>query len=107
MKLIRATGAKGAHVSHIRRTAQQWRGLIEAQARSGLSIAAFCRREGLCAGSMDNWRRRLREEVDVSVPVEQTAPTFVELSDPRAAPAGGVKLRLDLGGGMVLELTRL
>ena len=42
----------------VQRSAQQWRALIYAQARSRLSIAAFCRAHGVCIGSMDNWRKR-------------------------------------------------
>lgn len=61
----------------VRRSGQQWRALIEAQARSGMSIAAFCRDHGVCVGSMDNWRKRLRDERALPGAVEQlTLPGF-------------------------------
>lgn len=46
----------------LRRSAQQWRALIEAQEHSGLSIAAPCRAHRLCIGTMTIWRKRLRAE---------------------------------------------
>ena len=39
--------------------------------------------------------------------VEQSLPAFVELAQPLRALDAGVKLRLELGGGIVLELSRL
>ena len=91
----------------VRRSAQQWRALIDAQARSGLSIAAFCRAHGVCIGSMDNWRKRLRDEDSRPRSVEVSPPAFVEIVQPMRALNAGVKLRLELGGGIVLELSRL
>ena len=64
---------------HQRRSPDQWRALIEAQARSGLSQAAFCEREGLCAGSFWNWRRRLQDSVAEGAPdsiAQSRPPTF-------------------------------
>lgn len=43
----------------VRRSAEQWAALIEAQSRSGRSIAVFCREHGLSANSFYRWRRRL------------------------------------------------
>ena len=43
----------------MRRSAEQWAELIEAQSTSGRSIAAFCREHGLSANSFYRWRRRL------------------------------------------------
>lgn len=90
----------------VRRSAQQWRALIQAQARSGLSIAAFCRAHGVCIGSMDNWRKRLRDEDSRPGAVEVSPLGFVEIAQPMRTLDAGVKLRLELGGGIVLELSR-
>lgn len=38
-----------------------WRRRIEEQPRSGMSIRAFCRREGMTEPSFYDWRRRLKE----------------------------------------------
>lgn len=37
-----------------------WAKTITEQEESGLSVAAFCREKGVCAGSFYHWRRRLR-----------------------------------------------
>lgn len=38
----------------------QWRQRVERQRESRLSIAAFCRKEGLSPASFHSWKRRLR-----------------------------------------------
>ena len=94
---------------HQRRSAEQWRALIEAQARSGLSQAAFCEREGLCAGSFWNWRRRLQDsvaQVTRDSIAESSPPPFVEIGTTSRALDAGLRVRLDLGAGIVLELSR-
>ena len=44
----------------VRRSAVEWRGYVQAQAESGLSIAEFCRREGLRKAGFYAWRKRLK-----------------------------------------------
>jgi len=39
--------------------AKVWRDVIRRQRDSGLSIAQFCRQEGLAQASFDNWRKKL------------------------------------------------
>jgi transposase-like protein len=43
----------------VRRSAEQWADLIDAQSTSGRSIAVFCREHGLSASSFYHWRRQL------------------------------------------------
>lgn len=68
--------------------ADRWRGLLQRQESSGLSVAAFCRRAGVSQPSFYAWRRKLRDEV-----------TFAEVKLPRemTAEAGGIEVRLPLG----------
>ena len=40
--------------------AAMWRERIERQQRSGLSIAAFCQKQGLAMGTFYAWKRRFR-----------------------------------------------
>ena len=40
--------------------AAMWRVRIERQQRSGLSIAAFCQKQGLAMGTFYAWKRRFR-----------------------------------------------
>ena len=65
--------------------ADRWRGLLQRQGSSGLSIAAFCRREGVSQPSFYAWRRRLRVEA-----------TFAEVTLVPELPARsfGIELRL-------------
>ena len=54
-----------------RRTIEQWRELVAQQQASGLSIDAFCNREGLASSTFFAWRRKV-EMPDL--------PPFVELT---------------------------
>ena len=67
-----------------------WRELIEAQAASGVSIGAYCRRRGVSTASFYAWRRRM---------AEQATPRFlpvrvakVALSNEPSAPRPAVEL---------------
>jgi hypothetical protein len=95
-----------------RRTAAAWRDLLERQAKSGLSVEAFCGREDINKGSFYVWRSRLRgagggeDRRPRSRGVEpQRAAGFIDLG---ALSSGGSRfeVRLDLGGGVVLHLAR-
>ena len=84
-----------------------WRVLVARQAASGLSVAAFCTREGLSAASFYQWRTRLRGAAGAAarkVAGEPPAHAFVDLG-PLTMGAGRVELRIDLGGGVVLQLS--
>jgi hypothetical protein len=50
-------------VSSVRRPRREhWRALLEAQRRSGLSLAAFCRRRGVRSGTLSFWKWKLTHE---------------------------------------------
>lgn len=40
----------------------QWRERLERQRKSGLSIAEFCRQEGVSSVAFHTWRRKLRQQ---------------------------------------------
>ncbi|MGV1014718.1 MAG: IS66 family insertion sequence element accessory protein TnpA [Methyloceanibacter sp.] len=42
-------------------SAAYWRGILERQIESGLSVAGFCRQEAVSAPSFYAWRRKLQE----------------------------------------------
>jgi transposase-like protein len=94
-----------------RRGEQAWRELVARQARSGLSVAEFCQREGISAWSLYEWRKRLRPNDGDQGPVgtersaREGAAGFIDLG---AIASGGSRceIRLDLGGGVVLHLVR-
>jgi transposase-like protein len=64
-----------------------WRGQVERQVRSGLSVRAFCRQQGLAENSFYAWRRELavrdREQAAARTPAalqpEQPRTPFAEV----------------------------
>lgn len=92
------------------RSAEAQRSLVDGQATSGLSVAAYCARESIKVSSFRRWRRRFSGAAAVMRPVWPAAsernltPRFVDLG---TLSDGGsrLELRLELGRGMVLHLT--
>ena len=83
----------------------RWREVLSRQRASGLGVAAFCRRHGVCAASLYAWRRRL----------SGAAPAFVEakLVEPAAPDTAGVievglrcGRRVRVAGGFDADLLR-
>ncbi len=96
-----------------RRGIAVWRSLVAGQAGSGLGVAAYCARESITLSSFRRWRRLLDEGPaggNTSAPTVVSArkaaavPGFVDLGalSERGIP---VALRLELGRGVVLQLT--
>jgi hypothetical protein len=81
------------------RGAQRWQPIISAQLTSGLSIAAYCRREQISQPSFFAWRRRLAGPAAGFVEVETLLPTAGETL---RAPA----IELRLGGGRRLVVRK-
>jgi hypothetical protein len=79
-----------------------WRDVLERQASSGLSAAAFCKSEGIAVPTFYGWRARLRD-----VPAPQAVP-FIDLgaTAETAIADAGIEIRLDLGHGMTLTIAR-
>jgi hypothetical protein len=74
-----------------------WRQRLQRQSTSGLSIAAFCAREGVSCSSFQAWRRRLAAQARPACP---EPPLFVPLRlDPHPPQDGQVAFR-----GVELEL---
>lgn len=72
-----------------RLSASRWRQLVADQCDSGLSVEAFCRREGLGVSTFFAWRRRL---------VSGPRPAFVEVTAAAvAAEVEPIELMLALG----------
>lgn len=87
-----------------RRSQAQWQRVMSAQAASGLSQQAYCRRHGIAYSSFCRWKRKLSEATgSASVPAPAA---FVELEPvaPAASPRWDVEL--ELGEGVYLRLRR-
>jgi transposase-like protein len=88
-----------------------WELAMGEQKSSGLSVRAFCRREGLGEASFYSWRRRLSERESAAVHDHDPAISFVEVL--RSAPASGrqaevamnVALEVLLPGGLVVRVS--
>ena len=88
-----------------RRSREAWGEVLTRFAASGLEIEAFCAHEGLSVSSFRRWRSLLADDVslgaDLPPPGEQTG-----FLDAGLLGAGRLELRLDLGGGVILHLSR-
>ena len=82
-----------------RRSRDEWQRLVEQQADSGQTQAAFCAGHGISVASLQNWKRRL------TVADAKPAPWF-ELGTLADAKSIGWDIELDLGEGICLRLRR-
>jgi transposase len=88
-----------------------WRGKVRDQAGSGLSVSAFCRREGFSPNSFYRWRRLLSEgdgsagatDRPPALPLEKV---FVPVSIVGHAPArvSDASIELILRSGVLLRV---
>ncbi len=88
----------------VRRNSEEWRELVARQMESGLSVAAFCEREGLSAVSFYQWRSRQSGPTPGPTSAPSSGGAFVDLGG--LGGGGRLELRIDLGGGLVLQLAR-
>ena len=100
--MSRAAGTKASGVSHVRRGEAHWQELIERQRASGRSQVAFCRDEGVALSTFTYWARRISAGKEVSA----AAVDFISLGEVVTAAPSTLCVRLDLGGGVTLEIRR-
>lgn len=92
----------------MRRGEARWRETIARQEASGLSVAAFCRRERINVWTLYGWRSRLRDAQQKAVsepPAPEASRGFIDLGALQGNDAGW-EIRLELGGGVILHLRR-
>jgi hypothetical protein len=97
-----------------RRSESAWREIVARQEHSGLTVTEFCEREGLKAASLYGWRGRLRqgavgEKISPTIArralAKKSSEEFIDLGA-IGASHGRLEVRLDLGGGVLLQLVR-
>ena len=76
-----------------------WRTIIEHQATSGVSIAAYCRDAQIKPFLFYSWRRRLKEQ-------QPCAGGFLELVPGILTEAATSCIRICLGGKLAIEVER-
>lgn len=99
-------------------SAQTWHEVFRRFEASGESVTGFCKREGLHTSSFQRWRQRLAPVATTPITTQAREPgeatrqapvaSFIEMGSmaPASAAAGRLELRLELGGGVVLQLVR-
>ncbi len=91
----------------IRRSLEQRQTIVAAEAASGQNVSAYCRASGLCAVTLAKWRKRLVGELGTPMAAHAAPPpSFIELANPVRPLDAGIKVRIELGAGIVLELSR-
>ncbi len=91
---------------YIRRSPDQWQQIIDEHALSGLSQERFCKDKDLSFSTFQSWRKKLGTP-------SSSQSGFVEI--PRASTSEqrtlaldqGLHVRLELGAGVVLEISRV
>jgi transposase-like protein len=88
-----------------RRSAGQWKALIERYERGRATQARFCAREGVAVSTFQYWRRRLREEAaSGSAPSATGRLVAVQVRQEPCAPApAGLRLVLPSGVGIEVQ----
>jgi hypothetical protein len=97
-----------------RRSGSYWREIVARQEQSGLTVTEFCERENLNTASLYGWRVRLRRvaagkktspTISDRACVERASEEFIDLGA-IGSSRGRFEVRLDLGGGVLLQLVR-
>lgn len=106
------TVRSGAAIHRVHRGEAFWREAIARQRASALSQTAFCAREGLAVSTFTLWSTRLRGAAELVMPRSSPDPQFIDCTALLSSPAPGpcetnaLHVRLDLGGGLTLEIRR-
>ena len=90
--------------------ASAWRDALARFELSGLSVGEYCQREGLSRASFYRWRLSLgstadQRPADKAVGAANRACGFLDLGS-LGAERSRVELRVDLGGGVIVQITR-
>ncbi|MEF8699747.1 MAG: IS66 family insertion sequence element accessory protein TnpB [Candidatus Accumulibacter sp. UW20] len=102
--------SKNGQELRLRRSADDWQGLLSRFAGSGLSVTDFCAQEGISDTSFHRWRGRLGgagAEKGTRLTASSPSAAFVDVGALReGSPPSRLELTLDLGGGLQLHLVR-
>jgi len=90
---------------YTRRSAQQWKTLVDEQKTSGLTATAYCQQQGLGYASFCQWRKRLDS---ASAEAVESLPAFIAV-EPAPEPSSDPHwvVQLQLGSGAVLRIGKL
>lgn len=89
----------------IRRSAAQWREIVQQFVDSGLSATAFCKRNELAYGTFIRWRHELSLHKEALSPDKPSADWLpIDLTDPIDGPERTWEIELELPGGVQLRM---
>jgi transposase-like protein len=93
----------------VHRSPETWRELFSRQAGSGQSVAEFCQQEGINPSVYRRWQRDLEGSAAARRPLRKktvgAAQPFIDLGA-LGEKSARCEVRLELGGGVVLNLVR-
>lgn len=97
-------------VKRRRLSADAWAAMVERFSASGLSEELFCQQERVSLASLKRWRAKPRStpgrpRAVAEVTANEEAASFVDLGR-LPMRSGQLEVRLDFGGGVVLQLSR-
>lgn len=95
-------------IKRIKRSEATWRELFARQEASGVSVQAFCRNEGITPGVFRRWRSILSGKVQKATKrsaISKATTPFIDIGA-MAADRSGFQVRLELGGGVTLNIGR-
>lgn len=101
--MIRATATNN---KWRRRSREEWQAVFARFAVSGLGIEPFCIGEGLSESSFRRWRSLLGEPSTLPAAPVMEPTGFVDAGTLKLGGTGRLELRLDLGDGVILHLSR-
>jgi transposase-like protein len=90
-----------------RKNGEEWARIVREQERSGMTAAAFCRRENVRLSSFYHWKRRLSENGKPKV--AKGKEPFIDMGRIGASgmsATGSLEVTLELGDGARLTLRR-
>ncbi len=87
----------------VRRTETQWRQILRQYERSGLSAAAFCRRQSLTLSSLRRWQKKLGAESPSITPPSDDTREFVEVAMSES-PSAFWAIEIEMPDGRVLRM---
>jgi transposase-like protein len=95
-------------IKRIKRSEAAWRELFERQAASGASVQEFCRSEGINPGVFRRWRSALSSKIKKTkrtAAVSKVAAPFIDIGAVDSSRSR-FEVRLELGGGVILNIGR-
>ena len=95
-------------ISRIKRSESTWRELFARQDASGTSVQEFCRSEGINPGVFRRWQAKLRGKVKTAkrtAAVSKVLSPFIDIGAVDSSRSR-LEIRLELGGGVILNIGR-